>query len=216
MKSPHFLTEQELTTLITSKYQEEVLGWCGECVVVPVHGKESLASAYIYKPYSPVEARGIFYVQRVLSTLFPHNFPKFYAAFGAEMPPDLKERTSSHRPTGTIRQRIIGETMKPPKNVEEQESFIPPYSRSVDHPFSRVTQEMQKVGLQLQFDMYEPNFMLGTDGGEYYVDQTGSNAEDIVENKGEILRYMAEHDYSKDATRLVRLAIDRLVVLRNQ
>lgn len=62
---------------------EKVIGSGAESVVVSLKGNNKEVVAYNYNGLDPVLAKVIFYQQRTYSTLFPHNFPHFHAAFGS-------------------------------------------------------------------------------------------------------------------------------------
>lgn len=79
-------------------------------------------------------------MNRILYNLFPHNFPKLYAARGGEA-------------SQTVRKRINSEDVP------------------IQYPFSEVIRECQEIGFPLRIDEgTDLNFIVGNDGGEYYVD----------------------------------------------
>lgn len=82
-ESGNFLSPDELEKLMKQKYQDKVIGEGAECIVVPIEGEEKKVAAYTYRELPPYKAKKIFYLQRVFSTLFPHNFPHFFASLGS-------------------------------------------------------------------------------------------------------------------------------------
>jgi len=89
-----FFYGSEIESIVRNE-DMDVIGRGAECVVVepknylqnksPLFGmratRRDIVIAIDYKKIEVIdEAKKIFYVQRILSTLFPHNFPKFYTS----------------------------------------------------------------------------------------------------------------------------------------
>jgi len=129
---------------------EEFVGWGGESIVILKKGcpEKVIAISYGEDRESPTEAKSDYYLHRVFSTLFPHNFPKFYASFGGEY-------------AGTIRQKVE----KAGKKRIFQKRLPTKY------PFTKVERTCEELGIPLYFQVLPKNFIVGADGGEYYVDR---------------------------------------------
>jgi hypothetical protein len=147
----------------------------------------------------PKEAKILFYTQLLFSTLFPHNFPRFYAAFGS---------TKYDEPSGTIRQKLT-------------KASIPP--DTISYPFSQVETELPKMGILLQFDYgHWWNFLVTDQGEEYYVDKPqlikpslqeeyeGINRYPTVSshiNREQLAEYLATSPHYSDPTKVKILRI---------
>lgn len=108
-----------------------------------------------WTPLKAKEAKSGFYAHKVLSTLFPYNFPRIHAAYGERFrsfSPDGFARTL----TGTVREKIEG---------ADDDTII-------THPFTDVTTFLKEMGQTPQqvLDDQQRNYMIGADGGEYYSD----------------------------------------------
>lgn len=200
-----------------SRELDEMIGAGGEYVVVPdPKGKrESIAVAFRYKDKDmfPLRAKSIFYLQRIFSTLFPHNFPHFYAAFGR---PQAGTAEQTAAPTGQIRERIKG-LRHGLGGYYADGDYASPFMGVPDprvrHPFKKVLDTCEKeFGLELSYDKASSNFLLGSDGGEYYVDVLEKwgfyelNHDDVVER---IIRYMKENHYDEKDIYIVQKSIER-------
>lgn len=122
------------------------LGMGAEAIVVANRDRPDKAIAFRYDNFErtdPITARRVFYAQRFFSTLFPHNFPHFYASIWGEKPQEVRQ---------TIE-------VKP---YDKQQ--VPTY------PFERVFDDCDEMGITLRTDDWFSNFQRGADGGEYYMD----------------------------------------------
>jgi hypothetical protein len=54
-----------------------------ESIVVSDKNNPEVVTAFNYFHYSPEKAKQIFYTQRIMSILFPHNFPHLYKSSGS-------------------------------------------------------------------------------------------------------------------------------------
>ncbi len=122
---------------------------------------DRLYAVSYFKEATAKHAKGLFWSHKMFSTLFPHSFPRIYASFGNqdEEPVDTESGGWPKILTGTVRERIYTTTEEDPKPR---------------HPFSRVAQFCQINGESLRFIFDTTNyrnFLIGQDGGEYYVDE---------------------------------------------
>src|SRR6185437_612535 len=101
---------------------------------------------------SAKEAEEIYYCHNIFATVFPHNFPKIYDAYGIESPEDKNH-------SGTLRERIQKKWTIPLRNRMQS-----------THPFSEVTRICEDLDVPLLYDSAKENFMNGTNGGQYYTD----------------------------------------------
>lgn len=193
---------------IAAEFGEEIIGFGEECVVVQGRTDPEVIVALRYSDIEPRHAKSIFYMHQMLSTIFPHNFPHFYASFGGEH-------------SKTARQKI------------ERGKHI--YSRSdgtVLYPFSDVTNVVSGWNLRRFMDEAKHNFIIGADGGEYYVDElkpierfyendsyTIDTSKDGFEALGnfieglhvaKIVKYVEKEGYSEKDVNTVKYCIERL------
>lgn len=126
----------------------------------------------------------MFYLHRIFSTLFPHNFPHFYAS----------------APEGTLRKRVVNLAS------EEQRVFSVP-----TYPFIKVADECHKMGFILYYDKSDVNFLQGADGSQYYVDTlTPAFNRGLYSHKDNIINHMQEKKYSQRDINIVKESLDRL------
>ena len=197
---------------LKQKYKDKIIGSGAECVVTPIEGKEQKVAAYAYQELSPYKAKKIFYLQRIFSTLFPHNFPHFFASLGS------LQKEDEQRLTGTIREKISGRRKTSfDYKFEGKEWDITLLDRARmlfkrnpknRYPFKKVETECLKLGLFSPIGHSSGNFVLGTDGGEYYVDTLKHLIGGTKIDK--IKKYMVDHDYSDQDIRLVEKSFERL------
>lgn len=158
----HYLLPGEVEELISER-SFEYLGTGSECVVIERQGNPKEVAAINYKDLEPSKAKEIFYLQRIFSTLFPHNFPHFAIAIGSD------ERREAGI-TGAIRERIEG---TPPvtilTSVSSAKFRFPPGSE-VRYPINEVLDTISALNLPAYIDAVAINYALGTDGGVYYLD----------------------------------------------
>lgn len=146
-------------------------------------------------PKSAIEAKKLFYLHRILYTLFPYNFPKILVSFGF-----LNEDIT--KMSGTIREKIV-ESREP--------------SQKREFPFTLVTKAIKTMNLPILIDSADVNFVLASDGGEYYIDTVMLwNSRDesgnlIVDwNVKGLHTFMEAHNYSIHSIRTVSHAIKRI------
>ncbi|MDP3726378.1 MAG: hypothetical protein Q8R36_04240 [bacterium] len=191
-----------------SGVDKKILGGGSECVVIPLEGSENKVAAITLKDLSSYEAKKMFYNQRILSTLFPYNFPKIYASFAKH--PDPKIQNIS----GTIRQRIEGPTRWQLEKKLEHEGTLLKLLRivtekdKIKYPFEEAEDGLNQAGLPVGYDTMEDNFMVGADGGEYYVDTPNVYIE--ITDVDKLMAYMQKNKYTAEDIETVRKSIERL------
>jgi hypothetical protein len=166
-------SERKLSDIIQRFPETEYIGKGGECVVVGKPSDLEKVIAFNFDRVDPIRAGQIYHYQRILSTLFPHNFPRFFASTSGDQ-------------AKTVRQRIIsGE------------------NNSILFPIENVLKICQAIGIPVQLDEQvlpsgsKANFIVGNDGGEYYVDLLQFNPRSMSEwNEENLLKYMNGSDNS--------------------
>lgn len=206
------LREWEVARLVEN-YDGDLISCSGaECVIVGVRGQPKKILAIPYWELKPERAREIFFLQRIFSTLFPHNFPHFYAVFWEH--PQMVGKASLQ---GTIRERIIGQILDHPQIATAR---LHPGSR-IEHPFQKVLKFCNDFSIPVWFDSYHLNYLLAEDGGVYYLDTVKTETKGKWNLSG-IMEYIEmEEDrfyslkpvYDNLDKRVVRRSIERLVEL---
>lgn len=173
-------------------YGYEILGdGVTNIVVVDPRRPDKAIAVPTLSPMTPEMAKEWFYLHNIFNTVFPHNFPHIYLATGTGY-----EESSLHN--GTIRQKIIEKATRP---------LIRRFQ--IRYPFSHVKRICKKLGVPLNFDDGRDNFMVGIDGGEYYVDRLS-----IPFLPSEKLRpfipYMERKHYPKENIQRVQRYLNRL------
>lgn len=141
----------------------------------------------------PAEAKITFYLTRLLNLLFPFNFPKIHAAFGIYS-------DSQYQISGTIRQRIF-----PARDKNSQIHF----------PILNADQTIYSLRLPIAtFDSFRTNFIIASDGGEYYVDTcklARTNTDKAMEwDIPKIISYMKANGFSEGDIRKAIRIIERI------
>ena len=181
---------------ILKKEDLSLIGAGGECVVVVQEvdsktanvPKADIVIAIDYKDIeTSLDAKKLFYVHRIMSTLFPHNFPHFFTSYGSST---IAEKS------GTIRQRIYEQTGQ---------------ARDIKYSLESVDNGMKEMGgFPIDFDFWHPqNYMIGEDGGEYYVDKIRLDDKPVW-HSDKILAYMEKNKYDSIDQRIVIRSIARL------
>jgi hypothetical protein len=152
---------------------------------------------------SSSEAKLAFYLQRIYSTLWPSNFPHMYGAVGSK---------NERNPAVSIRERILGGRIKSLGDFTKIKEMSPEDSPK---SFKQVIVDSRAYGIPLPIDIMPSNYVLGEDGGEYYVDEIDWNEFRNVQpfpEKG-ILRFMEDRGFSAVQKRQVKTSIERIKVL---
>lgn len=174
---------------LAQKHELEFIDNGHACVVVKEKGEDRHVIAFSAEDISPEKAQETFLTQTVLSRLFPYNFPQFHAAFHTD--------ARTEQPGGQIREHI--------KRGDE-----------MIYGFSKTYEKLREIGLNVWLDESPGNFLLGRDGGQYYVDvpRIPGNRRDW--NKEKILKHMKTEKrqdgrrYTEDDIQIVHAAINTL------
>jgi len=138
-----YVSERYVKEKIAPLYPEtEFIGKGTEYIVVghPENSEKVVAFKYPKSFGHPLQALEIYHFHRFFNTLFPHNFPRFYASFGGEKPFTVREKIHSG------------------------------YTKTVRYPFSEVKKTCKALGISLSVDDSKGNFIIGSDGGQYFID----------------------------------------------
>lgn len=190
-----------LMKLALKRNELEFIGYGAECAVITQHGHDHRVTAFKYSEVEPMQMKKIFYVQRILSTLFPHNFPRFYTVF---------YRNGYEKvPSGSIRQKINVLFDFDKENFSQSK-----YEEATKYSFRDATKKLDSLEVPIHFDLFSGNYNVGPDGGEYYLD-TPILYFSHKWNKQKIIQYMQQQktkqsEYSDMDIRLVSKSIDRL------
>lgn len=195
---------------LARKYGIEKIGRGAEAEVIgskkTSNGKEEVVAHHYMMP--PPVAKILFYYARLLSTLFPHNFPKIHQATGGSYYSSGESRQETDSDLAfTIRERI-----RPHPSKEY----------GIEFHFQQAVRELVKMGVRLSYDTGSPdNFIIGTDGGKYYVDSVMNydillygiwDACELEEDK--ILDYMMENGYKEQDIEIAKKCLNRLKVIQ--
>lgn len=153
------------------KASGEILDMGAESLVTETEDNpDILYAVQIDGELSPKQAKDIYWGHKILSTLFPHNFPRIYAAYGdANKSGRQLGRYYPSRLTGTIREKIY------PHADNTQEGR---------YSFQAVLSFCKDIGIPdvSVFDFFgDNNFIHGKDGGIYYVDTINRSAYKIFQ-----------------------------------
>lgn len=122
---------------------------CGTQKVVFVHPNDS--SKVVTAEYwnsAPSIHKQTYYLHSIFNSIWPHNIPHVFAA----------GKTSGEKPIAwSIRQRIV---------EQEAKEQIP----NIIYPFDHLMAVTARYEIPFMYDTYSSNFIVGTNGGEYYVD----------------------------------------------
>lgn len=184
-KGSRYLMGYELEEVVDQLDADvNIIGSGAECVVFDspktIGGKEIVISVD-YHNRTPLNAKKVFYTMRILSTLFPHNFPHFYA-------------TGTDKNMSSFAREKI-------KNEFEQLPLV-------KYPFSDASKLIEDLGLPVMFDDFFLNYAVGVDGGEYYLDTPLGFLETWP--KEETLKYMEKKGFTETQRRIVSKSMDRL------
>lgn len=220
-KDSHFPSDEQLLAQIENDPDLAFVGEGVESIVVSTKSKPERVMAISYFDLSPQEARQEFYVHRIFSTLFPHNFPHFYAALGSwDVGKNPEGNTTLS--TGTVRERIVS---KERRKLSLPEIIIRKLTNNpqVKFPLSKAWREFEKMHIDLdhfldtEWGALSENTLLGEDGGEYYIDKikpSGLQPFSFNEDtQASILKYMNDKGYSDIQKKIVETSLSRLDAL---
>lgn len=181
-------------------------GW--ENVVTKVPDKADIYAYSFRTPDEGFRAREIYYIHRVLKTLFPNNFPAIRKG--------IEHRKESDVPGGTVREEVkiqadpVADSKKGQLVHWFYRNFI---DKNTDGDFQEVREALRAMRITQGIDYNPPNFATDEKGHEQYLDTAPGLAEPLLREHARIIEYMWARGYSGDAVRKVDSALKRLDAL---
>lgn len=162
--------------------------------------KPELVVAVGYGFYKePKVAKKEFYLHRLISTLFPHNFPKFVSSFGT---------TDKKAPHVTFREFVSSKDSR----IRRGTSYRTLDKKSV-HPIQKAFDFFKEFDLSIEFDISGFNYCLGQDGGTYYMDTVVSNmGKNAIPTQTieRVIEWMKDKKYSERDIVIVKKSFERI------
>ncbi len=198
--------------------RQTVLGAGGQCVVMPHEKGDKVVVAIHYDGLSKRSARLLYYQQRILHTLFPHNFVPYYMTYGAK---------EGGRSGVSIRARITGKggthlthSPKSPKSITDREYALEmkkekfneliEHEHLIQYPLDEAIRAVKEMGFPFAPDIAPVNRMIADDGGEYYVDSDGFYDSVYRLSPKAVLSAMSRRGYGKDAIAIVQKCVEAM------
>ena len=194
---------KSLVVKMVSRLNLTYLGHGQECVVTESENHPNFVVAIHCGGLSATEAKLAYHSQRIMTVLFPHNFPRFVAVFGKHPEKEGSSYGFSYR------EEIAGKNPKGEgyAGLDKQSTY----------PFKKVIQTIEELDLPIEFDRFKNNYRLGPDNGVYYLDTSfiyWIDCEGELDQR--ILLYMEENQYSKSDISVVGNSIERVKTLTKQ
>ena len=140
----------------------------------------------------PIRAKKIYYLHKLFSVIFPSAIPKMHAAFGIE---------PSKLPQKYLPGFVVSRIEKGRPDRRQELPHIWEQSRALGIPV-----ELDPGGLD--------NFMTGTDGNQYYVDQLDILEKDHVWEPKKLFQMMeTDNRFQQKDIRVARMCVNRLKAL---
>lgn len=206
-KKPH---ARKYLSDIAAKNNMTIVGFGAEKYVVECPDDPSKVASVDFLPHSPEFSKAIFYTHRIYSKLWPYNFPKPRAVNGS---------TDELMISMILNDRIYKSNFRI-RNLIDRRLFT--YHKGahifeVKYPFSAVKQNCRDFKIPLVIDdSIKGNFIIGRDGGEYYVDTIHNFKADIdlpVEN---FINFMDSKNIEQGEQRAIISEIQRANYLYEQ
>lgn len=181
-----------IITALAESYHERVLGGGDECFVMPKKGDATKVLAVNYERIKRRRGLRLFYVHRIFSTLFPHNFPKVHAVFFGDR-------------SGTVRQFV---------QEVKRRTIV---TDDIRYPVARAQKIWEELfGEKFALDTNSHNFLLTEEWEQFFVDRMRLRDDFWTPERIEILMgYMSRNGYSKDDIEYVGRKMDRLNYLKD-
>ena len=202
------ISDQEIYARLAPLYPEtEYIGKGSQSIVVghPLSPNKVLAFEHSPKtPKFPLEFSEIYHIHKVLSTLFPENFPRIYA-------------TSL---IGSVRQRIegkkIGSEVKEPTDMEGAVEYYINNLKEAVKKYKILVALAKNVGINLEIDAGSPNnFVIGPTGETIYLDLISNRSDDFTIDLKQAVALIRNRSYSNlglIATQKKRLQQERALI----
>lgn len=177
---------------LSDEFHERILGGGEECFVMPKKGNETKVVAANYEEIERRRGLRLFYVHKIFSILFPHNFPQVYAVFFGEN-------------SGTVRQFVQG--------VKRQTVAEDDIRYSLRHA-SELWERL--FGEKIALDPNTANILLTEAWEQFYVDRMLLTYTFwTLERKAILLKHMQGSTYSQDEIDSVMQAVNRFDALNS-
>jgi hypothetical protein len=234
------LNKKEKLEKVLKTSGKKILGSGAECIATDEGNGRVLVMKY--REFSnPIEAKKEFYLHKILSTIFPKNFPKMYASFA-------KGEDNISNMSSTIRQKIQGQDMGSlhkdklslgqhlkmagvifleafksfdvsiARDKKELESYFKKENEiqeEIQLDFKQVEDSLKIMGIEINLDKQSCNFIRDSNNNMYYVDRVEEYK--LNKNKKEqLLSFMKEKNFSDSDTRIVEASFDRIFVLESE
>lgn len=182
---------------------ENYVGHGGRVVVAATEQNPDKLVAISMKEVFPKEAKTVFYNHKILKILFPYNFPKIFATGGKHQGKGV---------SANFRERVYGRkfTKKEANDVHSHRNVS-----STEHPFSKVIDIFEKLGIPILFDRNERNYMVSDYDDEIFVDTINYNNWS-EEQKDAVINYIEAEGYSKRDVRVVKSCFERLMIINSK
>ncbi len=205
---------------VALKESGDLLGAGGQrFVITNPENPEKEVLAFVYQgELSPKHAKQIYYSQKIMSSLFPYNFPKTYAVTAGSfldkdtIPVEIRQKIVGEHPVditkfyNTTKNKIIY-LFDSLKKILHGKPYI-------KYPYSKVFDFLNEMGLNDYSGNNENNFINGNDGGQYFVDSLFEAKKDhlslLTLDQNKLQSYMIKNKYSEHDQRKVLNALKRL------
>lgn len=171
--------------------------------VLEPQNEEATVIAIDYREIkSTIEAKQLFYIHRIMSILFPNNFPRFLSSFsihsGSENI-DISGSVRSKIKVYEIARKVFG------GNLDAKSKF----------PFRTVLDIVAELNLPVSFDETGKNYALGPNRGVFYLD-TITFSDISAQARQRLLDWMMQNHYSQRQIKLVENSVSRINVLEKE
>lgn len=195
------------------KFDSKILGDGAESSVFVTAKDSKKVAAFEHErklsPSSALRAKRIFYLQKILHTLFPQNFPKIHDAFGKHPDENVENNT------GTIRERILmdGECDDNPlPHILMRKRCDPKHRIECLSASKSIERLLEPIGMQHVIDYGSNLNFISNSDGMYYVDlpMNVESNKSLQIHPEKIAIFMEKNNYSDQDKRTVQQSIARL------
>lgn len=188
---------------IAEKHNMKIVGYGAEKYVVELPNDPSKIASADFSPKTPELVKAIYYTHRIYSKLWPYNFPKPCATAGS---------IDKTMPSMTIKDRIFKDKFNLNNLLERRLVTFHKgvHIFQVKYPFSEVERDCRKFDIPLVIDdSIKANFIVGRDGGEYYIDTIHNYNADIDLPVDNFIDYMESRNIAKSEQNKIVTEIQR-------
>lgn len=124
----------------------------------------------------PLEFSEIYHIHRILSLLYPHNFPRIHASFGGETSSTVRQKIPFH-PVGA-------DPSKNPKSIDDIDAYLDYKFASLSEGvqlYKQLVEQAKTDGIDLQLDAGSPmNFIRDDKKNIWYVDLVDNRSDNFT------------------------------------